>query len=99
MSAEDWTDLFDGQSTNGWRNFNKETIGKDWVVEDGTLHLKAKKDADGNWVTEDGGDIITNGQYENFELNLEWKIAPCGNSGIMFNAVFNRIKSRFIGEK
>ena len=35
----------------------------------------------------DGGDLISEGQYENFELRLEWKIFNCGNSGIMFNVV------------
>jgi cytochrome c len=39
-------------------------------------------------TTKDGrGDIITDGEYENFELMLEWKIDSCGNSGLMFNVV------------
>jgi cytochrome c len=33
----------------------------------------------------EGGDLITAGEYEDFELTLEWKIAKCGNSGILFN--------------
>jgi hypothetical protein len=31
-----------------------------------------------------GGDIITTRQYGDFELQLEWKISPGGNSGIMY---------------
>jgi hypothetical protein len=34
-----------------------------------------------------GNDIITNDEFQNFELSLEWKISPGGNSGIFFNAV------------
>ena len=26
-------------------------------------------------------------EYENFELNIEWKISPCGNSGIIYNVI------------
>jgi hypothetical protein len=32
----------------------------------------------------DGGDLITEEQFENFELALEWKVARGANSGIMF---------------
>ena len=81
--------LFDGKTTNGWRNFNKETIGSSWIIDNGTLHLKAEKNPDGHWQAPDGGDIITEGEYENYELSLEWKISACGNSGIIYNVVEN----------
>jgi len=85
--AAGWKLLFDGETTKGWRNFKKETIGTSWVVKDGAILLDSKQKADGGWQAKDGGDIITEGQYENYELNLEWKIANCGNSGIIFNVV------------
>jgi cytochrome c len=75
-----WELLFDGKTTKGWHNFNKTTIGESWMVEDGTLMLEAGEKAD-------GGDILTEEAYENFEFNIEWKISPCGNSGIIFNVV------------
>ena len=31
-----------------------------------------------------GGDIMTEEQFDNFELKLDWKISPGGNSGVMF---------------
>ncbi len=31
-----------------------------------------------------GQDIVTDEEYENFHLKLEWKIDTAGNSGIMF---------------
>jgi cytochrome c len=85
--ADGWELLFDGETTNGWRNYKKETIGSSWKVVDGTLMLDAKKRDDGSWQAADGGDIITDGTYENYDLRLEWKIGPCGNSGIIFNTV------------
>jgi cytochrome c len=82
-----WKLLFDGKTTNGWHNFNKTTIGTSWVVDDGALMLDAKKNPNGDWQAPDGGDIVSPDEYENFELNLEWKISPCGNSGIIYNVV------------
>ncbi|MCU0397765.1 MAG: DUF1080 domain-containing protein [Cyclobacteriaceae bacterium] len=80
QKAEGWQLLFDGQTTSGWRNFNSTTIGSAWVVDDEALHLN-------NSSEEGRGDIITDAEFENFELSLEWKIDSCGNSGIMFNVV------------
>jgi cytochrome c len=82
-----WKLLFDGVTTNGWHNYNKTTIGKSWIVEDGAIALDARKNAEGHWQAPDGGDILTTDSFENFELNLEWKISPCGNSGIIYNIV------------
>jgi cytochrome c len=83
--AAGWKLLFDGKTTQGWHTFAKPTVGKAWKVQDGALSLSTGENVD--WKTRDGGDIITNDQYENYELNLEWKISPNGNSGIMFNVV------------
>lgn len=74
--AEGWKLLFDGKTTEGWRKFKTERIGKSWVVEDGALTFDP--------AMKDGGDIITTQTFGDFELRLEWKIAPCGNSGIMY---------------
>jgi len=82
--ADGWKLLFDGKTTNGWRNFKKETIGKSWIIKDDAIMLNAMPSADG-WKIADGGDIITDGEYENFEMTMEWKISACGNSGIFFN--------------
>ncbi len=82
-----WELLFDGKNLEKWRNFRKETIGSSWIIDDDAIHLNSVKKDDGGWQAADGGDIISDATYENFELQLEWKIAPCGNSGIMFNVV------------
>jgi hypothetical protein len=82
--AEGWTLLFDGVSTKGWRNFNKSTIGSSWIVENGVLALNAVPQDNGKLLAKDGGDIVTEEEYEDFELVLDWKISPCGNSGVMF---------------
>jgi hypothetical protein len=73
--AAGWRLLFDGRTTAGWRNYGKSTISDGWVVQDGALTR-----------TGAGGDIITTDQFANFELSLDWRIAPRGNSGVFYRA-------------
>ena len=82
--AEGWELLFDGKTTNGWRKFKGEKVGSAWRVENGTLALNGKRE---DWQFIDGGDIITDQEFENYELSLEWKLAPGGNSGIIYNVI------------
>jgi hypothetical protein len=71
--AMGWRLLFDGRTTAGWRGFRQSSMPSGWTVIDGALTR-----------TGGGGDIITVDQFDNFELQIEWQIAPGGNSGIMF---------------
>lgn len=73
--AAGWRLLFDGKTTAGWRNYGKQTISDGWVVQDGALTR-----------TGAGGDIITNDAFKNFELTIDWKIEPRGNSGVFYRA-------------
>lgn len=80
--ADGWELLFDGQSTKGWHKYGGNPVGSAWKVADGTLYLDTTiKD---NWQIKDGGDIVSDAEFENFHLKMEWKIAKDGNSGIMF---------------
>jgi len=78
-----WISLFDGKTTNGWHTFNKKTVGSAWKVDDGALHLTVPGSE--GYQTKGGGDIVTDQEFTNFDLRLEWKIAPKGNSGIIFD--------------
>jgi Domain of Unknown Function (DUF1080) len=80
--VEEWISLFDGQTLNGWSKYGGGEVGKAWKVENGELFLDATNKA--GWQTGDGGDIVTNEEFENFHLKYEWKIAQNGNSGVMF---------------
>lgn len=93
--AEGWTLLFDGQSLNGWHNYGKNTIGSAWVVADNAIHLDAKPRGEGEWQQKEGGDILTSESYKDFELELDWKIGPCGNSGIFYNVIEDPAKYNF----
>lgn len=84
--AAGWQLLFNGENLDGWRNFNKQTIGSNWVIDDDAIHLNADAKGTDAWVDGQGGDIVYDGEFENYELQLEWKIGDCGNSGIIYNA-------------
>jgi hypothetical protein len=73
---EGWRLLFDGQTLNGWRGYGMQTMPAGWAAVDGALTRSARAE-----------DIITTDQFRNFDLRLEWKIAPGGNSGIFYRAV------------
>src|SRR4051794_28266207 len=77
-SSNAWVRLFDGKTTNGWHSYGKPSAGKAWKVEDSTLHLDAASKK--SYQTAEGGDLLTNDEYDNFHLKLEWKIEPKGNS-------------------
>ncbi len=69
-----WTLLFDGTSLEHWRGYKKTEVPGGWKVEDGTLARP-----------QGGGDLVTRDEYQDFDLKLEWKISPGGNSGVMFH--------------
>lgn len=85
--AAGWELLFDGKTMDGWHNFNKETVGSSWKIQDEAIMLDVVARDGGGWQAKDGGDIVSAGEYENFDFRLEWKIASCGNSGIIYNVV------------
>ncbi len=78
--AAGWKLLFDGKTTNGWRNFKKQDISKGWQVIDGAL---CRMDSS-------AGDIVTTDEYDNFELQLDYKVPPHANSGILYRVSEDR---------
>lgn len=80
--SEGWALLFDGTSKNGWHVYNKKSDGAAWKIEGDALYLDSNYKVDGKRAG--GGDLVTDEEYENFELSLEWKIGKGGNSGIIF---------------
>lgn len=71
-----WQLLFDGKTAEHFRGYKKDALPEGWVVKGGAL-VREKG----------GGDVITREQFESFELSIDWKISPGGNSGIMFKVL------------
>lgn len=73
-SQSTWIPLFDGKTTNGWRDFHGKSVSeKSWGVEEECLVSRGEP-----------GDIITNKKFENFELEFQWKVSDKANSGVFF---------------
>lgn len=70
-----WVTLFNGKTINGWHSYSKDAaVG--WLIEDGSLT------PDGT-----GGDLVTDKEYENFDLEFDFKIPPGSNSGVLYKVV------------
>jgi hypothetical protein len=80
---EGWVSLFDGETSAGWRAYGKEVFPEfGWEIVDGSIHCVGS----GRGEEGHGGDIITEKRFRNFTLELEWKVAEGGNSGIFYLA-------------
>jgi Domain of Unknown Function (DUF1080) len=75
-----WQLLFDGKTLKGWKMYQNKPADC-WGAKDGELYCKGSATDKSDLRA----DIITAEQYENYELSVDWKIAPGGNSGIIYN--------------
>ena len=75
-----WTLLFDGKSTGGWHLYNADKKVSVWEVKDGELFCNAQNG-------KDHGDLVTDEEFENFDLMFEWKMSADGNSGVFINSI------------
>ncbi len=80
--AGGWELLFDGETLNGWRDYNGEQLTAPWFAEEGMIQAKGEG-------ADEHGYIVTDKIYENFELVWDWKIADGGNSGVLYHVVEN----------
>lgn len=78
----EWIDLFDGESLAGWHGYNKgDDSVTNWIIEEGALVCLGAAE----WDT--GGDIVTDREFANFELEWDWKLEAGSNSGVMYHVV------------
>ena len=74
----EWQVLFDGTATDALRGYGMDGFPADrWVVEAGELRT----------VPGSGVDLVTRDTFGDFELEFEWRVAPGGNSGVMYRVV------------
>jgi len=66
--------FFDGKTTAGWRAYKGERCPDGWQVVDGALTRVGE-----------AGDIVSVEEYQDFVFEFEWRVAPGGNSGVMFH--------------
>jgi hypothetical protein len=76
--AQGWQLLFDGKTMQGWRTYQNKPQTS-WQVSNGILSCTY----DTSHALQHA-DLITDKQYKNFELALDWKVEPRANSGILY---------------
>ena len=86
--AAGWRLLVDGKTLKGWKGLGYDTVPTaHWMVDNGAIRKipsgKVPLQPDGQPLH--GGDLMTVGDYLNFELSFEWKVAPGANSGVKYN--------------
>ena len=70
-----WRLLWNGKSSAGWRSATGEKFPtRGWRMENGELIVAGKT----------GGDIVTEELFGAFELQVDFKLTPGANSGIMY---------------
>lgn len=80
QKQDGWQLLFNGHDLNGWHSYLQKGTGKDWSVVDNSIQLNKTNQDPGT----DFADLVTDEEYTNFDLKLEWKARPCIDSGVMF---------------
>ena len=80
-----WRLLFDGETTEGWRGYNRESFpDTGWAVIDGMLVVGATA------VDPDvpvGGDIVTTESFSDFDLRFEFMLSEVANSGVLYRVI------------
>lgn len=77
-NAQTENSIFNGKDLSGFHVFNQGNEPSKWKVVNGEIICDPK----GTGVF---GDLITDKEYENFELDFEWKVGKGGNSGVFIN--------------
>lgn len=87
-NSAQWIYLFDGSSLEGWRAYNGSELPPGWGIINNELTFSTEMILEQDYDYQGSRDLIYAAQkFENFELYLEWKIPPGGNSGIFYHVV------------
>jgi hypothetical protein len=73
-------------SLEGWRAYNGDQMPPGWKIVDGILTFTTAQILEEDYDYKGSRDIIYGAEeFDNFELYVEWKIPPGGNSGIFYH--------------
>ncbi len=84
--SDGWRLLFDGHSLSGWRGLARPAPGSGWAVVDGAIVRTGRS-----------GDLLTNDEFADFDLTIEWKVEDATNSGILYRVALGKEQTYFTG--
>ncbi len=85
----EWIPLTD---LSAWRGYRLQTVPESWQIDaEGVLTLIRAED---NPVAID---LITKKEFGDFDFRFDWKIAPGGNSGVMYRVSEDHEQAYFTG--
>lgn len=67
-----WKLLFNGKDMDGWHGYQNKPVDQVWGVEDGAIVS----------LQTPGPDLLTDDEFGDFELTLDYKVGPGSNSGV-----------------
>lgn len=73
-----WQLLFNGQNLEGWHLYNSNEVKSAWVVGNGIIYCDPNNELKRK-------DLVTDKEFENYELKFEWQLEKEGNSGVFIN--------------
>lgn len=76
-----WRLLWDGNTTDGWRGAKLDAFpNMGWEIKDGILSVLPSGGAE----SRNGGDIVTDDSFSDFELSVDFNLTEGANSGIKY---------------
>jgi len=80
IPQNEWQVLFDGKTFEGWHEYNKEDVSTHWKIKNGAMVFYPPKERKKG----DSYNLVSDNEYTDFVLSIEWRIAEAGNSGIFW---------------
>ncbi|WP_149274058.1 3-keto-disaccharide hydrolase [Pareuzebyella sediminis] len=79
-TEDEWEVLFDGSSFEGWKGYLKEGVPSHWKIEDGAMVFYPPEERKEGEIF----DLVSEREFTDFILSLDWKISEAGNSGVFW---------------
>ncbi len=79
----EWITLFDGTSFDGWHMYNGGEVTEPWKLEDGAMVFYPPEERPEG----ESYNLVTDKEFTDFVLTMDWKIAEGGNSGFFWGVV------------
>ena len=73
--------LFNGENLDGWTLNHQQPLVGGWEVVEGMIHLDPN---DPKLNNRRAGNLLSEREFQDFDLSFEWKIAKGGNSGLKY---------------